>query len=159
MTRVPYVGNKERRKWVVSHEDVWSFDIFLLTALANGLDIMAKEAHGWPESEEFPTFDSWVDALREAADDAYWLLVTKEELWHQAHDDNNIKTIFVDSETGAKMGESAFPTGKKSTTIRLQTTGNLETWRAATEELEVERLFRQDRLLTFVKDNFESLWT
>ena len=48
--------------------DLWSFDTHLNNIIPYGLRYLADNSHGWPESEEFPTFDDWANHLRALAD-------------------------------------------------------------------------------------------
>lgn len=45
----------------------WDLGHHLATTFANQLDTLADNAHGWPESDEFPTFEDWTAALRATA--------------------------------------------------------------------------------------------
>ena len=58
----------ERAKHGVAREDCWSFHDYAGIVLANGLRILAEDSHGWPGTEEYPTFESWQDKLNEMAD-------------------------------------------------------------------------------------------
>lgn len=53
------------RGW--SDSDAWSLDIHLARTLGEQLNYLADIAHGWPRSEEYPTMEDWVTALRENA--------------------------------------------------------------------------------------------
>lgn len=58
----------ERAKHGVSRVDGWSFHDYAGIVLANGLRILAEDSHGWPGTEEYPTFESWQNKLNEMAD-------------------------------------------------------------------------------------------
>jgi hypothetical protein len=60
--------NEERAKHGVSRADTWSFHDYMGVVLANGLRILAEDSHGWPDTEEYPTFESWTEKLNEVAD-------------------------------------------------------------------------------------------
>lgn len=47
--------------------DVWNVDIWLANVLPDMLDQLANDSDGYPASEEFPTYFSWVVWLRERA--------------------------------------------------------------------------------------------
>lgn len=57
----------ERAKYGVASVDTWCFHDYAGIVLANGLRILAEESHGWPDTEEYPTFESWKDKLNEMA--------------------------------------------------------------------------------------------
>lgn len=58
----------ERAKYGVANVDTWCFHDYAGIVLANGLRVLANESHGWPGTEEYPTFESWQDKLNEMAD-------------------------------------------------------------------------------------------
>lgn len=58
---------EERATYGVSKTDVWQFDIYLAKVISNGLKELARQAHGWPQCEEFPTFEVWVSELQRIA--------------------------------------------------------------------------------------------
>lgn len=45
----------------------WSLDTHLAGTLADQLDHLAATTHGWPQSEEFPAFTDWQEALTATA--------------------------------------------------------------------------------------------
>lgn len=52
-----------RRGW--GAQDTWSFDYYLARVTGEGLLHLAEHTHGWPAlNDEFPTFESWQEALR-----------------------------------------------------------------------------------------------
>lgn len=53
------------RGW--SDSDAWNLDVHLSKTLGDQLNYLADIAHGWPASEEYPTMESWTNALRENA--------------------------------------------------------------------------------------------
>ncbi len=59
---------EERARYGVSRVDGWSFHDYAGIVLANGLRILAEDSHGWPGTEEYPTFESWTAKLNEIAD-------------------------------------------------------------------------------------------
>lgn len=59
---------KERARHGVARSDTWSFHDYAGIVLANGLRILAEDSHGWPGTEEYPTFESWTEKLNEIAD-------------------------------------------------------------------------------------------
>lgn len=42
----------------------WSLDIYLARGLSQQLEHLAATTHGWPQSDEYPTFEAWADALQ-----------------------------------------------------------------------------------------------
>lgn len=46
---------------------LWSLDYHVAKTLSAQLDALADQAHGWPESSEYPEYDDWTQALRAAA--------------------------------------------------------------------------------------------
>ena len=78
-----------------SDADTWDLATFIPEQIAACLDVMADNAHGWPESEEFPTFDDWVAALRSTATSlrragADPLVNEATRAWHDANRDPNV---------------------------------------------------------------------
>lgn len=55
------------RKGYSTH-DTWSLDYYILRWLPDALDQLANEAHGWPQSDEFPEFEDWTQWLRDMAE-------------------------------------------------------------------------------------------
>jgi hypothetical protein len=53
------------RGW--ANKDTWNLADTIARRLAEQLDYLAANAHGWPGNDEYPTFESWQVALREAA--------------------------------------------------------------------------------------------
>lgn len=47
--------------------DLWSFDTHLSNLIPYGLNWLADNSHGWPQSEEFPEYVDWACSLRELA--------------------------------------------------------------------------------------------
>lgn len=43
--------------------DTWNLDLHLLTLLPEMIDHLAKNSHGWPQSEQFPEFKDWQNYL------------------------------------------------------------------------------------------------
>lgn len=48
--------------------DTWDFDTFLIKIIIRGLRHLADTTHGWPQSDKFPTYESWIDYLLSLAD-------------------------------------------------------------------------------------------
>lgn len=48
--------------------DTWNLDTFLIKIIIRGLRHLADTTHGWPQSNEFPTYESWIDYLLSLAD-------------------------------------------------------------------------------------------
>lgn len=44
--------------------DLWNTDTYLGQLLPNMLEELAERSHGWPQSEEYPTFEDWQCELR-----------------------------------------------------------------------------------------------
>lgn len=137
---------EERTKYGVSTVDTWGFDSYLLAVLTNGLQKLAAELHGWPAGEEWPTFEDWQEAIQQASDDAYWCLVTFEELETEAFsaaypqnlgDFSNVLE-YISSPAVSEEAEKV--------------------WSAERVRLNEEREMRKNRLFTFVSKNFWALW-
>lgn len=60
-----HAGQRVRRGW----DDTATYDLghHLAIVLADQLDHLAETTHGWPNSEEFPSFEDWERALHEQA--------------------------------------------------------------------------------------------
>lgn len=56
-----------RRGW--SPRDVWSVDAALCRLLGEMLAQLAAVSHGWPKSEDYPTYESWTSALNSKSAD------------------------------------------------------------------------------------------
>lgn len=68
VARVGEIRNRwQRSRKGYGFQDLWSFDQYLARLLSEALEEMADIAHGWPASEEFPTFESWTSELRRLA--------------------------------------------------------------------------------------------
>lgn len=137
---------EERLKYGVSTTDTWGFDSYLLAVLTNGLERLADQLHGWPSGEKWPTPESWENALRQASDDAYWCLVTVEELESQAYNKAYPQTVddFKDVEGYLNSPPVSAEANKA--------------WSDELKKLNAEREMRKNRLLDFVKENFWALW-
>lgn len=48
--------------------DTWSGDLYICRVVGEMLLHLAENGHGWPESEEFPTYEDWASALRRNGD-------------------------------------------------------------------------------------------
>lgn len=63
------VKNKnERAKYGIGHRDIWSAGDYFLLILVNGLRTLARDAHGWPGTKEFGSFEGWQETLLQIAD-------------------------------------------------------------------------------------------
>lgn len=62
LTAAQSVQQRARRGW--DDTSVWNLSHALPKTLGTQLLALAEEAHGWPESEDFPTFEDWTAALR-----------------------------------------------------------------------------------------------
>lgn len=58
----------QRGKRGYSDYDTWSFDVYIVGVLAGGLKHLSKHAAGFPGNDEFPTWESWSDKLKEVAE-------------------------------------------------------------------------------------------
>lgn len=65
LMQVRFAYQRVVRGW--DDRSLWSLDTHLARTLAEQLDALAEEAHGWPQGDEFPTFEDWQKALRENA--------------------------------------------------------------------------------------------
>lgn len=52
-----------------SDVDVWNLDGFLLKLIPDAIKRLAEISHGWPQSEKFPTFESWEKFLKDLSSD------------------------------------------------------------------------------------------
>jgi hypothetical protein len=76
---------RARRGW--ADTDTFSLHTHLCEIMAGMLKHLAETAHGWPESEEFPTPESWIEALRaNAAALAAYAAGTNEQALTHWHD-------------------------------------------------------------------------
>lgn len=62
LSEATHLHQRVTRGW--SDADAWNAAWHLTTVTAAMLDQLADTAHGWPGNDEFPTFDTWVTALR-----------------------------------------------------------------------------------------------
>lgn len=136
---------RERMRYGVSTVDTWGFDNYLLNVLANGLAMLARDAHGWPSGEKYPEFEDWTKALQQASDDAYWCLVTYEDETDKVHRKYYTKRLEDFDDIIDYLNEQ-IPEDQ----YRL--------YRAEYDAFTEERDMRKDRLLDFVKENFFALW-
>lgn len=58
---VSHAVQRETRGW--DDTATWSLDYHLASTLGAQLKHLAATTHGWPQSEKFPTFENWQDAL------------------------------------------------------------------------------------------------
>jgi hypothetical protein len=137
---------EERLKYGVSTTDTWGFDSYLLAVLTNGLEKLAADLHGWPSGEKWPTFEGWREAIENAADDAYWCLVTVVELESEAYNKAYPQTV-EDFDSVVEYLESP-PVSEEANKI----------WSNELKKLNAEREMRKDRLFSFVKENLWALW-
>ena len=63
--RCQALAERARRGW--SQQDLWSLDTVLCARLGAQLAALADVGCGWPDADEFPTADSWKQALRTQA--------------------------------------------------------------------------------------------
>ena len=70
----------ERSKYGVGHRDAWSLGDYLMVVIANGLRTLARDEHGWPGTEEFPTIEVWENKLVEIANALEATIEPYEEL-------------------------------------------------------------------------------
>lgn len=138
---------EQRMRYCVSEQDTWGFDGYLLVVLENGLRTLAKNAHGWPQSETYPEFEDWLNALNNAADDARWCEETFNELNMQVFKKYNQERL---EEYGDDI--EGFLNDKR------QTEEEYKAERAERTRLHEERERRLAELLDFVHANFWSLW-
>lgn len=61
-----YAAQRIRKGWCES--DVWNLDLYLESIIIDTLRQLADVSHGYPGNDEFPTFESWQNWLRETAD-------------------------------------------------------------------------------------------
>lgn len=48
-----------RARYGWAPEDTWDMDRWFLKVVPQMLHYFAQHTHGWPESEQFPTYESW----------------------------------------------------------------------------------------------------
>lgn len=60
--RVRWSVQRARRGW--SDRDAWGVDRHLARVASEMLAHLAEHTHGWPGTDEFPTFEEWTAALR-----------------------------------------------------------------------------------------------
>lgn len=63
------VNTYERARYGFGHRDLWSFDHYIAGVISKATKDLADTSHGYPATEEFPTFESWRDFLREISHD------------------------------------------------------------------------------------------
>lgn len=143
----PYFAQaaEERIKYGVSTVDTWGFDAYLLAVFANGLQKLAAELHGWPAGEEWPTFEGWQEAIQKASDDAYWCLITFEELETAAYSEAYPQKLEDFASMEDYLSAEANPEANAK-------------WLAEREKLNAEREMRKDRLFAFISKNLWALW-
>lgn len=64
--RVRYFVQRGRRGW--ANCDVWNLDHYLARVIGETVHHLAKIDHGWPVSETYPTYESFVADLAKMAD-------------------------------------------------------------------------------------------
>ena len=71
--------------------DVWDLDCYLLDLLHATLNKLAATANGYPGNDEYPTYESWTQDLRELAQKFYqanecndFYPTPKESIWWEA---------------------------------------------------------------------------
>lgn len=62
MARLVATVPRARRGW--SPRDTWSADIYICRVVGEMLLHLADHDHGWPGTDEFPTYEDWTSALR-----------------------------------------------------------------------------------------------
>lgn len=135
---------EERTKYGVSAVDTWGLDSYLLAVLTNGLEKLADELHGWPSGEKWPTPEDWENALRQASDDAYWCLVTVEDLENEAYQEA-YPIDMANFDVEEYLARKADPEAEAK-------------WIAKRDALNEEREMRKNRLFDFIKENLWALW-
>lgn len=65
LLEVKFAFQRVTRGW--DDRSLWSLDVHLARTLAEQLDALAAQSHGWPQSDEFPEFEDWQAALRQNA--------------------------------------------------------------------------------------------
>jgi hypothetical protein len=109
------------------------------------LQKLADELQGWPAGEEWPTFEGWKEAIEQASEDAYWCLVTFEELETAAYSEAYPQDLDNFASVEDFLDAKATPEASAK-------------WRAEREMLNAEREMRKDRLFNFVSKNLWALW-
>lgn len=66
-----------RRGW--GDTDTWNMDVYLARVIGEQLAYLAKNSHGYPGTEEFPTPESWAEALTENSE---YLLAYSSGQWN-----------------------------------------------------------------------------
>jgi hypothetical protein len=52
-----------------ANRDTWNLDTWLLQVLPAAIKHLAKNCHGWPATDDFPTHEDWVSFLNNLAND------------------------------------------------------------------------------------------
>lgn len=86
------IVQRARRGW--ADTDVYDLDHYLADVIAGTLRRLADTDHGWPQSDEYPTYESFVNDLRKMAD-AF-------ELWNKL-DDIETDEYWEPREKGGKL--------------------------------------------------------
>ena len=78
--------------------DYWDLDTYLSELLAQSIKMLADKTHGYPGTEEFPTYESWqqylykiVDLLRYSLNDD--MPNEFEEAWRKTWEDKDILDV------------------------------------------------------------------
>ena len=78
--------------------DVWDFDYYLTSVMAQGIKHLADTTHSYPGNNEFPTYESWKDYLYEITNKLNFSLRDDlpneyEEEWLKGWEKNGLDSI------------------------------------------------------------------
>lgn len=79
--------------------DYWDLDHYLAELMAQSIKVLADETHGFPGTEEFPTYESWRDYLYEIVKKLRFSLNEDmynqyEESWLKTFEGKELENIF-----------------------------------------------------------------
>lgn len=66
LLNIKYAYQRLTRSW--DDTATWSLDTHLCLTLGQQLKHLAKTTHGWPQSDKYPTFEQWQEALNHHGD-------------------------------------------------------------------------------------------
>lgn len=128
----------ERSKYGVSSHDAWSLGDYILISIANGLRILARDAHGWPGTSEFPKFEDWQMKLIEVAD------MLEGSIWDEDKDDREFsKYLTVKNIYGAESEE---------------TNAAYKKWIESLEERRKQNKEKRREAFLWIADHCDELW-
>lgn len=92
----------ERARYGYGHRDLWDFPEYITKLIGSAAGDLADIADSWPQSKEFPTFESWIDFLKQLEYDLAWYSIdsvdffggykSKDFVTHNSYDEQRLKT-------------------------------------------------------------------